>query len=224
MREHDFEPVEGLPERPPEAETVLWQGAPSWKALLRHAFHLRWIAGYFGALAVWRGVMLWQDGQGLVGALEGASLLVGLGLVVLGLFAAFAWGTGRTTVYTITTRRLVVRTGIALPMAVNLPFSSIAAADVVTHPDGSGEVRMRLVPRQKVSWLAIWPHARPWRFARVEPTLRGLEKPTEVARVLARALAAETQQAVAPLPEGMPVYQGTSVAGAKEGRAEPMAA
>jgi len=203
MLEHDFEPVEGLPERPPEGETVLWQGSPDWKALLRHAFHLRWIASYFVLLAVWRGTVLWS--QGTTPVIVGAGWMLVLGAVVLGLFGLFAYGTSRTSVYTITNRRLVIRTGIAMPMAVNLPFASIASVDLGKHEDGSGEIRLKLVSRQKVSWLAVWPHARPWRFGRVEPMLRGLAAPEEVARALTRALAADTRQQVSPLPEGVPL-------------------
>ena len=56
MPHDDFavEPVEGLPERPPEGEFILWQGRPSALALARDALNLWWVVGYFVLLAVWR--------------------------------------------------------------------------------------------------------------------------------------------------------------------------
>ncbi len=49
-----FEPVPGLPEALPEGEHILWQGAPDARHLARDAWGLRWVAGYFVLLAVWR--------------------------------------------------------------------------------------------------------------------------------------------------------------------------
>jgi len=62
-QEHDdfaVEPIPGLPETPPEGEKILWQGAPSVWALSRDALNLYWVAGYFVALAAWRGIVLPQ--------------------------------------------------------------------------------------------------------------------------------------------------------------------
>ena len=53
MMEHDYEPVPGLPERLPEGETILWQGAPMAQSFARYAFHIRAVAAYFALLAVW---------------------------------------------------------------------------------------------------------------------------------------------------------------------------
>jgi hypothetical protein len=49
MSHDDFatEPVEGLPERPPEGESILWQGRPQAWALARESLAIRWVAGYF---------------------------------------------------------------------------------------------------------------------------------------------------------------------------------
>ncbi|MDZ7712682.1 MAG: hypothetical protein U5L06_06050 [Rhodovibrio sp.] len=49
----DFEPIPGLPKRPPEGEEILWQGAPSARSLGRFLFNLRLIALYSGILAAW---------------------------------------------------------------------------------------------------------------------------------------------------------------------------
>ena len=57
MSGHDdfaMEPIQGLPERPPLGEEILWQGRPATLALARDAFKVTWVAGYFVALALWR--------------------------------------------------------------------------------------------------------------------------------------------------------------------------
>jgi len=45
--EHEFEPEYGLPERLPDGEKMLWQGAPDFKALAIRVFHLRKLALHF---------------------------------------------------------------------------------------------------------------------------------------------------------------------------------
>ena len=47
----------------------------------------------------------------------------------------------RATVYTITTRRLVMRIGVALPTTFNLPFKQIG--EVVGVPENTVKSRMR---------------------------------------------------------------------------------
>ena len=50
MREHDNEPVWGLPEQPPEGEQILWQGKPDWRVLARQAMHVPLLAVYFAVM------------------------------------------------------------------------------------------------------------------------------------------------------------------------------
>ena len=50
----EIEPVKGLPEQPPEGERILWQGRPDTWHLAVEALKLKWVAGYFLLLALWR--------------------------------------------------------------------------------------------------------------------------------------------------------------------------
>ncbi|MGZ2821903.1 photosynthetic complex putative assembly protein PuhB, partial [Pseudomonas aeruginosa] len=84
-------------------------------------------------------------------------------LVLLGYLAA------RTTVYTITSRRLVMRIGIALPMTLNLPFKVIASAAARINSDGTADIPITLVPPNRLAFLILWPHCRPWTLRRPEP-------------------------------------------------------
>ena len=52
-REHEIEPLPGLPGVPPAGEVILWQGRPSSALVARHLLKVRWIVGYFLILASW---------------------------------------------------------------------------------------------------------------------------------------------------------------------------
>ena len=193
MREHDYEPVWGLPGPLPAGETVLWQGKPEWRTLARHAFHFRVLAAYLGGL--W---LLAAYGT----ALDQAGLLVlarnaGMACAALGVVAGFAWLIGHTTAYTVTNRRVVLRFGIALAKTINLPFALIDGANV--RPE-RGDLALQLRATQRLAFLVLWPHVRPWRLARAEPMLRGLPDAVSVAQILGRALAASAEQAAQPMP------------------------
>jgi hypothetical protein len=188
--EHDSEPVPGLPAPLPAGETVIWQGAPRFSGLARRALHLRWLSVYFVLLALWRGVALSSDGVGAVEVVQGAAMILVIGAVPIALLALYGWASARSTLYTITSRRVVIRTGVALPMTVNIPFALIGSAGVAPHADGTGDIALQIMPPHRVSWLALWPHTRSWQVSRPQPTLRAVAEPEAVAQLLGRALAA----------------------------------
>ena len=141
MPHDDFamEPVEGLPERPPEGEHILWQGKPRAYALARDALSLWWVAGYFALLAFWR-VGVSSADMPFTEALPLAIPFVILGMLACAVLYAVAWVLARTTVYTVTTARVAMRVGAALTVTLNLPFTRIASANVATHRDGTGSI------------------------------------------------------------------------------------
>lgn len=186
--EFEFEPIRGLPERLPEGESILWQGAPNWWGLARSAFHVRKVAVYFAILMIWHiSSSLW-DGKGIQDAAAGASVLLGVGVVAVALLTLLAWMQARSTVYTITNRRVVFRTGVALVLAINVPFRRIVSAGLRLNRDGSGDIPLALGSDDRVAYLHLWPHARPWRFTRPEPMLRAVPDVAKVAKILTRAL------------------------------------
>lgn len=206
----------GLPEALPTGERLLWQGRPDWRALARHSFHVPKLAGYFALLVAWVAVSTVRSG-GTPGDTALAVLRgVALSAVPLGLVVAYAWAVARSTTYTITDRRLVMRVGIALPITINLPFARVAAADLKRRVGGSGDIAMTLDGTTPIPFLALWPHARPWHLARAEPMLRGLREVQPVAQLLTRALAASAAMAVPPVadhvPARLPVPQAPIVA------------
>ncbi|MGX9964721.1 photosynthetic complex putative assembly protein PuhB [Roseomonas sp. F4] len=194
ISEHDGEVVPGLPGPLPAGESILWQGAPGWQGVARRALFVRGVAIYFLLLALLRGADLTASGAGLTQALGGALLLVVIGAVPVALLLLFAALSARSTLYTITTRRIVMRVGVALPMTINVPFAVIESAGVIRQADGTGDIVVKVMSPHRVSWMALWPHISPFRLARPEPMLRALVDADEAAQILARALAASAER------------------------------
>ena len=197
--EHEFEPQHGLPERLPDGERILWQGTPLWGVLARRAFHVDKVAGYFAVLMLWRFAVLLHDGTApmvAMRALGGWLLIAGLGV---GLLLALAWMTARSTVYTLTDRRIVMRIGIVLSVTYNLPLNRIDRADFRPIGDtGCGDIALALETGTRIAWLHLWPHARPWRVARPQPMLRALGDARTVSALLADAWSRASGVAVQP--------------------------
>jgi hypothetical protein len=187
-RQHDYEPVRGLPEKLPAGEHILWQGAPDWRSFARHAFHARTIAFYFGLLILWRAVSSAYDGASfpqVAGNVLWLLIPAGLGLGVIALLAKVIAG---TTVYTITNKRVVMRFGAAFEKSINLPFKALASADIRQHGDGTGNIALTLAGENRLAYLHLWPHARPLRFKNAQPMLRSIPDVVTVAGLLSDAL------------------------------------
>lgn len=200
VHEHEFEAERGLPEPLPAGERMLWQGAPDWRALAVQALHLRAAAIYFALLLLLRIAVAAADGAGVAGALVGALPLALLAVFALGMLALIGWLMGRTTVYTITDHRVVMRVGIVLTVTFNLPFRRIDAAALRRRAGGRGDIVLTLAGADRIAWLHLWPHVRPWRLKHPQPMLRALPQAESVAGILSAALAAAAGQAKAPLP------------------------
>jgi len=199
--DHDdfhVEPVRGLPETPPEGEHILWQGSPKPMALARDALSLYWVAGYFVLLAVWRGLVL-ADRSGIAIGLKATVPYLLMGAVACLILMAIAWVLARTTVYTITNRRVAMRIGAALTVTLNVPFTLLGSADLTRRKDGTGSIMLDLMDDTKLSYLICWPHVRPWKMSKTQPALRSLGNVDDVAKILgdaARTRVEERQQTV----------------------------
>jgi Bacterial PH domain len=194
VNEHDYEPIPGLPAPLPAGEAILWQGSPCWEILARRVLRVWQISAYFAILAVW-GVMTGRSTATPTTQIALSALRLGaLAVVAVGLLALFAWLVARTTLYTITTRRVVIRFGIALPMTLQIPFLKIDSADLHVWPGGAGDIALSLQAGQRIAYLVLWPHARPWKVARPAPSLRAIPDAASVAEVLGRALADSSSQ------------------------------
>ena len=198
----DFEPVRGLPQMLPQGERMLWQGAPRWQDLAVHAFHVRKVIWYFAGLTMLAGVLRFAEGEGLASAIRPFQWLMPMGLVAAAMLCGLAFLSARTSVYTITTKRVVMRIGVALPVSINLPFSQIDGASLRLFANGSGDIPLKVAAKERVAYMMLWPHARPFKLAHPQPCLRCVPKADDVASLLAAALAgtATTPMPVAQAP------------------------
>jgi hypothetical protein len=179
----------GLPGSLPRGETLLWQGSPGTRALLRHTLHGPVVAAYFAIILGW---CAWSAiGHGASAHTLGMALLhrAELAVVPLLLMALYAWSIHLSTVYTITDRRVVISFGMAVPVTFNIPFSRIAGAGLRPYPSGAGDIPLRLLDGEKISYFVIWPHARPWRMKHTEPMMRCVPDAAAVSAILGGALA-----------------------------------
>lgn len=202
--------IRGIREPLPEGERVLWQGAPSMWGLAVRALHIRKVAIYFCVLLAWRVAASLADGQALAATAAGAAGLAAVAVLGLGLLALLAWLAARTTIYAITSRRVMLRIGIALPIFVNLPFRGIEAVALKAFGDGTGDLPLQLHGTVRLAYLHLWPHARPWRVAQPQPMLRAVRDPLAVAAILKDAIAADapaprSAQVLTLTPRAVPV-------------------
>ncbi len=205
--------VKGLPASLPAGERVLWQGAPRWQALALRALHVRKVAIYFAVLLVWYAASMLSGGEPAGEVAVGTLRLAGLACVPVVLLTAYAWMAARGTIYTVTNRRVVMSIGVAMPITFNLPFARIEGANLKLAADGSGDIALALMPGERLAYLVLWPHARPWRFARSQPTLRAIPDAAAVAQTLGRAFAAHADMPVQAAPQPRPDAQVAPVGG-----------
>jgi hypothetical protein len=187
--EYDFEEVRGIPYRLPEDEKILWQGSPNWRSLAVHLCHVRTITLYFLLLMAWVVFARLSENRPLSEAMEINAWYMAMLGIVMAIALTFAYLCAKTTIYTITTRRVVLRYGIAFTKAVNVPLRLVKSGGLRMHANGTGDIAITLYGPEKIAYLIIWPHARPWRFASPEPMLRALPEPQKAVEFLRIALA-----------------------------------
>jgi Bacterial PH domain len=144
----------------------------------------------------------WSVITGDINSALGVSML---GLVVVAMLVAFAWGVARTSVYTLTSKRVVLRIGVALNKCINLPLREIEAANLKPLGGGHGTIVLSLKGVPKLGYWLLWPHARSLRVFRPQPALRAIPDAATVAQLMFKATQriqpiapAEAQKAATP--------------------------
>jgi hypothetical protein len=188
MSDFDFDTKQGLPDTLPQGERLLWQGRPDWRSLAVHAFHVRKVMIYFAALAVLQGTARLADGATLATAAQPFLWFIPMGLVATALLTLVAWFSAYTTTYTLTTKRAVMKIGMALPVTFNIPFKQIDGAYVGRHANGTGDICFRFGGKDKIAYLLLWPHARRWHFSKPQATFRAIPDVDHVASLAASSL------------------------------------
>ncbi len=197
--EHEFEAAYGLPEPLPKGESILWQGAPDLKDLAVRVFHLKKVAVYFVVLMAVRGSYLYSSGLDTLTIVAGVLLVAGLGLTAMAALGLLAWLTARTTAYTLTDQRVVMRIGIVLTLTFNLPLKRIDTAGLLLSGKGFGDIPFVLSGGDRIGYLNLWPHARPWHLAQPEPMLRCIANAQSFAALLQKTWTQATGKTTVPL-------------------------
>ena len=170
-------------------ERVLWRGRPAWRAVMRDVLHVRVIVGYFAAVLLWGFAADRADGWSPLNTLWRGAPVVAMALVVFGACALFAAAISRTTTYELTTERCVLHYGVALTASLSIPLRRLAVVGLHARGDGTGDVLLTPKPGNRLSYVKLWPHARPWRWSRAEPMLRGVPNAVALGHAISAAAA-----------------------------------
>jgi hypothetical protein len=198
--EHEWEAAPGLPEALPSDEKILWQGCPNWAALAVHAFHVRKVVAYFVLMMVWQMVSLNADGVDPVESFFYLMRSITLSITGVCLLCMAAWWSARTTLYTLTNKRLIMRVGIVLSLTFNLPLRRIRA-----------DIALQLPAEDRIGWFHLWPHQRAWHLKHPQPTLRCIPNGKAVSDLLLKTWRAVHQpqaMSVALTPSSAPTWEG----------------
>ena len=187
-----------LPADIPAGERILWHGRPRWISLARRAYRADFISAYFVALTVWS---IWSAAQSgwSAAAIAGVKTL-GLGVATLAIVALLSFLSARTTLYVVTSRRVVFKVGIGLPIFINVPFKDIGSAAARVFGDGTGEIPLALSKGRRIGYWVLWPHARPLHLLNPQPCLRCVADAAVVAATLRAALRDASGQLAAAAP------------------------
>ncbi len=87
----------------------------------------------------------WIDGSSLASAAAFVLWFLPVAVAAVAIPTLLAWLYARTTVFTITNRRVVMRYGVALPWSLNLPYRTIQTAAMNVQNDGTADIAISLL-------------------------------------------------------------------------------
>lgn len=166
---------------PQPDEQVLWKGRPQLGLLARSAFHAHTLGAYMAALVVVSLVLGKPDAAMVAGV---------LGTALVAILYVLAWASARSTLYILTDTRLIMRIGTAIETRVNIPLKQITAAHLALQgKDGHGDIAFELAGERLLGTVLLWPHVRPWHYAKPQPSLRAVPDAAALAQKIAETRA-----------------------------------
>jgi hypothetical protein len=199
---------DGLPDHLPEGERMLWQGRPDWKRLAIDAFHVRKVAIYFAAIIVLQAVYRLPQSESVAAAFANAPALIACAIAACGILAFIAYLSAKTTRYTLTNKRALMRIGITLPITVNVPYAKVDAVSFANTGNDCGTICFKPGGDVRLAYLMLWPHMKPWNFSKPQPAFRDITDVDAVASRLASLLGGRMpvseQSAAVPQPNMIP--------------------
>ncbi len=174
-------------------EAIVWHGSPSFGTIARDVYHLRGLAAYLAFLVALDAYQAWAKAIPFGKALHDSVPLAVIIVAVLVNFAGLAWLTARSTHYTITTRRVILAYGLALPATLAIPHSKIKTIELSLGRRRAGDIALTLTHDNRMPYLKLWPFARPWQVTHPQPMLRGVPQAAVVAGLATRAVTVAAQ-------------------------------
>lgn len=165
---------------PAPDEKVLWKGRPNLGLLARTAFHTRKAGIYMSALVVIALAM---------GNTDAAIVSAVLGIALIAILYVLAWASARSTLYILTDARLIMRIGMAIETRINIPLKQVKAAHLRPRPDGHGDIAFEVAGERLLGTVLLWPHVRPWHYAKPQPMLRAVPEAETLAKMIAEVRA-----------------------------------
>lgn len=172
----------------PKGEHVIWLNSPDWKSFALRVFHMKALAIYFTIAIAFNILWMLANGSPTADVLVSTARLVPLSLLALALFTLVAWLMAKSTTYAITNHRVFLRIGVALSITVTVPLKTIRSADLKLYKDGTGDLPLSLTGEDRLAYLHLWPHARPWQLKDTAPMLRAVPDAKKVAEILTNIL------------------------------------
>jgi Bacterial PH domain len=207
----------------PEGEHVIWLDSPDWKSFALRVFHLKALAIYFGILIAANVAWMASNNGSSAEMLASSARVLTLSAAALAMFCLLAWLMAKSTTYAITNHRVFLRIGVALSITVTVPFKTIRAADLRTFADGTGDLPLSLTGHDRLAYLHLWPHARPWQLKDTAPMLRAVPNAKQVAEILATALLGSVNTVNATNAKSLHQTNAHAVDAASGARAQPIA-
>ncbi len=206
----------------PEGEHVIWLDSPDWKSFALRVFHLKALATYFGILIAANVAWMASNNGSNAEMLASSLRVLALSAAALAMFALLAWLMAKSTTYAITNHRVFLRIGVALSITVTVPFKTIRSADLRTFADGTGDLPLSLTGHDRLAYLHLWPHARPWHLKDTAPMLRAVPNAKQVAEILATALLGNVNAVNATNPKSLHQTTVQTVDAASGAHAQPI--
>lgn len=162
---------------PATDEKVLWKGRPNRALLARTVFHTRKLGLYMtGLVAI--ALALGNTTAAIACAIGGVALIA--------LLEGLAWMSARTTLYILTDTRLIMRIGMAIETRINIPLKQITAASLRNRgARGHGDIAFELAGERMLGTVLLWPHVRPYHYAKPQPMLRAVPDAANLAQLIA---------------------------------------
>ena len=170
----------------PEGDEIIWHGRPDVRRFSLSALGIKYVLLYLLVVAVFN----LQKSFGTITPITFLQImfpyivsccLALVLLVLVGLSQILP------TLYVVTSKRVIIKSGFALIFMLNVPFDKIENIDKKVFSDGCGDISFRLISNKRVPFFAGWPSVRPWYFNNPEPTFRCIPNVNFVALELANA-------------------------------------